>query len=428
MVVRINTGKSIAGILQYNELKREGVKATLLMTSGMLPGAEQLNSFQLAKQFKSITELNTRTHTNAVHISLNFSPQDQLDEEKMKVLAEEYLDGIGFGKQPYLVYEHSDAGHPHVHIVTTNIDRNGKRIETHNLGRNKSEEVRKMLEIRHGLIPAEKQDYIGPDLKSLINPAYGELPTKAGLASVINHVLANYSFASFSEFNAVLGLFLVTAYRGEKDSLRYKNRGLVFHFLDAQGKRKGVPIKASSFYAKPTLDQLEKRYGRAVARKKDKKVNVSAIVHKVLENQKKSDSAAIDRFKKALLKEGIAMRLIYNQAGRLYGVTYIDHRSGCVFKGSELGKGLAANGLAERFGMLSEYKSASKVSVPSSATNERRIGMQEQAKDSIFTIFELLPNPLDINVGDISDSPYQGAVYPKKKRKRKGSGGSETNG
>ncbi|WP_339881371.1 relaxase/mobilization nuclease domain-containing protein [uncultured Algoriphagus sp.] len=425
MVVRINTGKSIAGILQYNELKREEGKATLMMTSGMLPGAEQLNRFQLARQFKSITDLNSRTHTNAVHISLNFSPQDQLDKQKMKVLAEEYLDGIGFGNQPYLVYAHWDAGHPHVHIVTTNIDRKGNRIETHNLGRTTSEKVRKMLEVKHVLIPAEKQDYIGPDLKSLIKPAYGELPTKAGLASVINHVLANYSFASFSEFNAVLGLFQVTAYRGEKDSLRYKNRGLIFHFLDIQGRRKGVPIKASSLYSKPTLNRLEKRYGRAIARKKAKQADVSAHVHQVFENLKARGSGSIDQFKKELLKDGIALCLVFNESGRLYGVRFVDHRSGYVFKGSEFGKKFAANQLAEHFGLAGESKAASKVSFPSPAVNKPRI--KDQAMDSSPSVIELGANVLEINVGDISDSPIQGSVYPKGKRKRKRDGSNEGN-
>ena len=409
----------MVGILKYNELKREADKASLLLVSGMLPGAEQLNRFQLAKQFKSFTGLNTRTHTNAVHISLNFSPQDQLDEEKMKVLAQEYVDRIGFGKQPYLVYRHFDAGHPHVHIVTTNIDRRGKRIETHNLGRGKSEEARKILEIRHGLIPAKNHEYIGPDLKSLLKYGYGVLPTKAGLSSVINHVLANYSFASLTEFNAVLGLFQVTAYRGEKDSLLYQNRGLVFNFLDAQGYRLGVPLKASSFYAKPTLDRLERRFGRAVVRKIEMKAEIATRVEKILGKQQGKDSKPIDAFAKDLLQKGIALRLVYNDSGRLYGVTYIDHRSGCVYKGSELGKGFTSNGLAKRFALLVEPKPALKVSNPLSANKEQQGGIKEQDRGSDFHILELLPDVGKTNVGAVSDIPYRGPVYPKKKRKKR---------
>jgi len=51
----------------------------------------------------------------------------------------------------------------HVHIVTTNIKADGKRIELHNLGKNQSEKARKEIEIHYGLVKAEdmkKQPYV----------------------------------------------------------------------------------------------------------------------------------------------------------------------------------------------------------------------------------------------------------------------------
>ena len=53
---------------------------------------------------------------------------DKLSKEKLKEIANEYMQKIGFGEQPYLLYQHHDAGHPHIHIVTTNIKADGKRI------------------------------------------------------------------------------------------------------------------------------------------------------------------------------------------------------------------------------------------------------------------------------------------------------------
>lgn len=55
---------------------------------------------------------------------------------------------IGFGAQPYLVYEHHNAGHRHIHIVSTNIQRAGSRIKLHNVGRNQSEKARKEIEFK----------------------------------------------------------------------------------------------------------------------------------------------------------------------------------------------------------------------------------------------------------------------------------------
>lgn len=68
------------------------------------------------------------------------------------------MQGIGFGNQLFLVYEHTDAGHPHIHILSTNVKPNGERISLHNLGRTKSEDTRKFIEKEFGLIAAAKND------------------------------------------------------------------------------------------------------------------------------------------------------------------------------------------------------------------------------------------------------------------------------
>ena len=65
------------------------------------------------------------------------------------------MDKIEFGKQPYLVYRHNDDGHPHCHIVTNNIQRDGKRIDPHLLGIRKSEPARKEIEHIFRLVKAE---------------------------------------------------------------------------------------------------------------------------------------------------------------------------------------------------------------------------------------------------------------------------------
>jgi len=62
---------------------------------------------------------------------------------------------IGFGEQPYLVYQHFDAGHPHIHIVSVKVRADGSRIDTQNIGRNQSEKARKEIEIAHDLVRAE---------------------------------------------------------------------------------------------------------------------------------------------------------------------------------------------------------------------------------------------------------------------------------
>ena len=74
---------------------------------------------------------------------MNFPPAEKLEQNKHQEIAAVYMVKIGFKEQPYLVYEHLDAGHPHIHIVSTNIQQDVKRISLHNLGKIQSENARK---------------------------------------------------------------------------------------------------------------------------------------------------------------------------------------------------------------------------------------------------------------------------------------------
>ena len=123
---------------------------------------------------------------------------------------------IGFGNQPYLVYLHYDTGHPHIHIVSTNIQRDGSRISMHNMGRNQSEIARKEIEIEFGLVKAESKKLqdalkIQPLNARKLNP--GKRSTKAAIANVLGIVVPQYKYASLAEFNAILKLYNITADR-----------------------------------------------------------------------------------------------------------------------------------------------------------------------------------------------------------------------
>ena len=155
MVARINTSKSISKALNYNEHKVQEGKAEILSASGFLKEADKMNFYEKLERFESLTSLNERTATNTLHVSLNFDPSETLSNDKLVEIADTYMQKIGYNNQPYLVYRHHDAGHPHIHIVSTNIERDGSRISMHNMGRNQSEKARKEIEIDFKLVKAE---------------------------------------------------------------------------------------------------------------------------------------------------------------------------------------------------------------------------------------------------------------------------------
>lgn len=415
MVVRINTGKSIQGVLRYNELKREKGQANLIGHQGFFMGVEKLSIGQLSKRFDSLLSLNRRTKTNVVHISLNFAPGEKLDEAKLEEISKEYLKRIGFGNQPCLIYQHHDAGHPHVHLVTVNIDPQGKRIETHNLGKNQSEVARKEIEKLFGLVPAEKQKFIGPDIRSLGKLSYGGTPTKAGIQSVLNQVWQNYAFTSFGEYNAILRCYGMEADRGERDSQRYKKGGLVYQVLDSSGNKKGVPIKASSFYLNPTLKKLEVRFGRDAVKRKEL---IPAVRDKVLKDFQ--DCGSLKEFEGKLKKQGIDLAVNWTDTGAVYGLVYVDHKLQVGIKGSDLGKELGAGGISKKFGIAESLGKATRTKSKNRGEGLKQDFSSKQQEDRVE--FEGLLQELtkiNLDFGRLSDSDFQGPIPRSKKKKKK---------
>jgi hypothetical protein len=72
MVARILIGKSIRGLLQYNESKVESGDATLILANRFGLEIEQLQVWHKQARFEYLTKFNSRVKTNAVHVMLNF--------------------------------------------------------------------------------------------------------------------------------------------------------------------------------------------------------------------------------------------------------------------------------------------------------------------------------------------------------------------
>lgn len=350
MVAKITVPGSIRRALNYNEQKVAQGKATCLMASGFLKEAKELNFQEKIVRFENLITLNKRAKTNTVHISLNFAEGERLPEEKLKQIAALYMGKIGFSKQPFLVYEHKDAGHPHLHIVTTNIQRDGSRISLHNLGKEASEKVRKSLEVQFGLTKAsdqKKKELKGIEPLLAQKAIYGKGPTKRAITNVLDAVLPHYIYASLPELNAILKRYNVMADRGAENGVIYRNRGLVYRILDEAGNKIGVPVKASAIYSKPILSFLEQRFKENEPQKEVYKKGLQSAIDWVMIKPPKSLAA----FEKELQKESISLVIRQNEEGFVYGLTYIDHRNKCVFNGSELGKQYSAKGVLERCGI-----------------------------------------------------------------------------
>ncbi len=355
MVARIKRTQSLSRSLNYNEKKVQLGVAECIKAVNYPKDLEALNFYNKLHRLEHQADLNERVKANSVHISLNFHESDQLNKEKLCAIAETYMQEIGFEKQPYLVYQHHDAGHPHIHIVTTNIQRDGSKIEMNNIGRNQSEKARKDIELKFGLIQAEgrgqKQEN---DLKvNAQKVQYGRTQTKRAITNVLDVVINQYKYTSLPELNAILRLYNVMADRGKEDTTMYEKKGLVYTALNDKGNKIGTPIKASAFYSKPTLAFLEEKFKQNEVLRQEHKRSLKTKIDLLLFKGQRDFRS----FGNELQKQGIHVVVRQNAQGIVYGLTYIDHIKKTVFNGSDIGKEYSAKGIIEKFQGFQEKQS-----------------------------------------------------------------------
>jgi len=411
MVAIIHNSGSLRNALHYNENKVKQGVAILIHSANYSKDTELLGFSDKINLLEKLTALNQQTKINSVHISLNFDLSDRLNTEKLKEITGVYMQKIGFGEQPYLVYQHNDAGHPHVHIVTTNIKSNGKRIMLHNLARNQSMKASKEIEKEFHLVVAEKKQRLGYELKpvNVQKVQYGKAETKRAITNVLDHVLPLYKYASLAELNAVLQQYNIIADRGSESSRIYQSRGLVYRILGSNKQKVGVPIKASLIYNKPTLKNIEANFEKNETERQRHKQRIMNAVDLLL---LKRANQSLPELMQALQKENIHVVLRQNENGIIYGITYVDHKTKCVFNGSHLGKQYSANAIQQRCAVeLSLINKDSQLQHAFNA-NDKEIS---QVKTGLSKVVTDLIEPVN---NQYTHEPSEQRRF-KKKRKRK---------
>ncbi|MFB3390206.1 relaxase/mobilization nuclease domain-containing protein [Flavobacterium sp. LAR06] len=421
MVAVIKTGHSVRSVLSYNENKvKEGV-AQCIGEGNYPAAAADLNQAMKLGRLLHQNALNGNVKRNSVHISLNFHPSENYSTEKLLRIAGAYMEKIGFGQQPYLVYRHDDAGHPHIHLVSIKVREDGSRIDMQNIGKNQSEKARKEIEKQFGLVPAQGR---GAEEIPFIKPAwagrvlYGRSESKKAVSGVLNSVLFTYKYSSLSELNAVLGLYNIRADRGSEESRIFRTGGLVYRILDKDGKPTGVPIKASDFAMKPTLAFLERRYMLSSTEKVFEKNRIRSAVDGALLRR----DVDLEKLVSVLHKEGIDVVLRKSPAGQLYGITYVDHLVKCVLNGSALGKKYSAKGMVERCGTTAKEGEVSGdgIVLHTASQEQKQTAWESTSEGSAVKVLEELFKPE-------WQGDYVSGRFKKRRRKSRRKGPADRN-
>lgn len=344
MVAKINVGNSLYGALAYNGEKINEGQGRLLATHKIFDeGTGRLDIRQAAEDFARYLPEQVRTSKPVVHISLNPHPDDRLTDAELTTIAEEYLARLGYGNQPYAVFKHEDIDRHHLHIVTLAVDEAGRKIGDSFI-RRRSKNITRALEQQYGLHPAERKRQTQTEPLRAVDAAAGDVKRQVG--NVLKGISGRYRFQTLGEYRALLSLYNLTVEecRGEVRGREY--RGFVYSATDGKGGKIGTPLKASRFGKRYGYEAFERWC--AVSKEQIKE-------RKTADMTKTTAFAALRRTKDrmefiALMKaKGVDVVLRETDTGRIYGATFIDHRTGCVLNGSRLGKELSANALQEHF-------------------------------------------------------------------------------
>jgi len=347
MIAKINTGSNLYGALAYNQEKVDEGLGKVLATNLVCEPMDgcfsvQTTAADFARWLPSPEHLPTKK--SVIHISLNPHPDDKLADNQLADIGREYMDRLGYGGQPYLIFKHEDIGRDHIHIVSLRVDCEGKLIKD-SFEHKRSKEITELLEQKYGLIPAQGQKQ--PELwqLKLVDPAQGNL--KKQISAVVKPLAAMYKFQTLGEYRALLSLYNIglEEVKGEVRGKQY--RGLVYSALDKDGNKVGTPLKSSLFGKSVGYDGLENHMGKSGKEIKQQglrertRMTVSGIV-----NASCSESELWAK----LQAVNIDLVVRRNDQGRIYGITFIDHNYRCVFNGSRLGKEFSANVFNDRFG------------------------------------------------------------------------------
>lgn len=344
MVAKISLGSSLYGALAYNGEKINKEKGRLLATNKIYnDGSGTVDIRKAMEDFGQFMPVRTRTEKPVLHVSLNPHPDDWLTDTDLANIAREYLEKLGYGNQPYIVFKHEDINRHHLHIVTINVDETGKRLNQAFLFR-RSDRIRKELEEKYGLHKAERKHIFQDNPLRKVDTSAGDV--KRQVANTVKGVLASYRFQSMGEYRALLSLYNIAVEepRGMVNEREY--HGLVYSATDDAGNKVGNPFKSSRIGKSTGHEAVERHFEKSKAYIKEKKLadktkrTILAVLQKTYRK---------DEFVRMLQDKGIDTVFRFTDTGRIYGATFIDHRTGCVLNGSRMGKELSANALQEHF-------------------------------------------------------------------------------
>ena len=337
MIAKISATENLGGALGYNFKKVQHNEASVLCVNELREGFD--GTYRIDKVLRDMQALipeKCRTKKTVFHCSLNPHPDEKLSDEQLTQIVKEYMEALGYGKQPYIVFKHNDIAREHIHIVSLRIDGEGKKIND-KFEKRRSKKITDALERKYELIPSSKIADKAMNETPKIDTTRGN--TKEQVASTLRMVLKHYRFCSLGELNAILSAYNLAVEEVKTEFRGKKYDGLVYVPTDDKGDKVSSPIHASDIGRGVGYTAVQNRMQKS---KQAIKPLIPAVRNRVLQVMCTSPRTA-EEFRQRLEEQGLRVFIRKNESGRIYGITFIDDKEGIALNGSRLGKGYSAN-------------------------------------------------------------------------------------
>ena len=337
MIAKISATENLGGALGYNFKKVEKGEASILLAQGLYQNKE--GTYTMAEVFTDMQALISEKHRTkkmVFHCSLNPHPDEKLSDETLMQIAREYMEALGYGNQPYIVFKHNDIAREHIHIVSLRVDGEGRKIND-KFEKRRSKKITDALERKYNLIPSSKVSEQSAAETPKVDIDRGNI--KEQVASIVRTVLKHYRFCSLGELNVVLSKYNLAVEEVKMEFRGKKYDGLVYVPTDDKRGKVSTPINASDIGRGVGYTAVQNRMQKS---KQAIKPLIPTVRNKVLQTMRTSPNTEKE-LRQRLEEQSLRVVIRKNDNGRIYGITFIDDKAGIALNGSRLGKGYAAN-------------------------------------------------------------------------------------
>lgn len=143
MIVKILSKTASFNAVQYNTNKIQEGKGELMHHTNFPFIDEIPRPGDIKNYLQSISKTNSRVKNPQFHATISVK-EDEFSKNQLTDIGKEYMKLMGYEKQPYIIVFHGDTDNNHIHIVSTRVTIDGKKIN-HNYENIRSQKALKTI-------------------------------------------------------------------------------------------------------------------------------------------------------------------------------------------------------------------------------------------------------------------------------------------